>query len=59
MFPRARDEHKNAIRLRVAEVESITDSLYKHERAPNQSPSFLHSVMSSQQAEDEIANQLD
>ena len=59
MFYRAKDEHKKAIRFRVAEVESITDSLYKHEHAPNQSSSFLQSVMSTQQAEDDIASMLD
>ena len=59
MFYHAKDEHKKAIQLRVAEVESITDSLYKNERAPSQSSSFLPSVMSTQQAEDDIASMLD
>ena len=58
-FYRAKDEHKKAIQLRVAEVESITDSLYKYECAPNQSYSFLPNVMSTQQAEDDIASMLD
>ena len=59
MFYRAKDEHKKAIQLRVAEVESITDSLYKYEGAPSQSSSFLPNVMSTQQAEDDIAIMLD
>ena len=59
MFYRAKDEHKKAIQLRVAEVESITDSLYKYEGAPSQSSSFLPNVMSTQQAEDDIASMLD
>ena len=47
-----------AIALRAAEVESVADSLYKNESAPNGSPSFLPSVMSTQDATDEIAGML-
>ena len=59
MFYRAKDEHKKAIQLRVAEVESITDSLYKNERTPNQSASCLLCTHDTVQAEDDIASMLD
>ena len=59
MFPRVKPNHKAAIVLRVAEVETITDSLYSSTSAPSGSASFLPSVMSTQAALDAVADLFD
>lgn len=59
MFPRVKPSHKAAIVLRVAEVETITDSLYSSTSAPTGSASFLPNVMSTQAALDAVANLFD
>ena len=56
MFPRAKASHKAAITLRVAEVETIKDSLYSSNSAPSKSASFLASKMSTEAASESIAS---
>jgi hypothetical protein len=54
MFPRAKPNHKEAIVLRTAEVQTITDSLYSGASAPSGSTSFLSSRMSTEAASDAV-----
>ena len=56
MFPCAKPEHKDAIKLRVAEVEQITESLYSSSSAPAVSQIFLPRVMEEAEASDAIAS---
>ena len=56
MFSKSTDNHKQAIVLRVAEVESIEDSLYSSACAPSGSQTFLHRQMSTKEASETIAN---
>ena len=55
MFPCAKPEHKDAIKLRVAEVEQTTESLYSSSSAPAGSQIFLPRVMEDE-ASDAIAS---
>ena len=56
MFPRAKQNHKEAIKLRTAEVQTIKESLYVHERASNTSQSFLQQEMTTATASEAIAS---
>ena len=56
MFPGAKPEHKDAIKLRVAEVAQITESLYSSPSAPTGSQKFLPCVMDDAEASDAIAS---
>ena len=56
MFPRAKPSHKQAIVLRTAEVQTITDTLYSNLSAPSGSASFLPSKMSTEAASESIAS---
>ena len=56
MFPRASPNHKEAILLRTAEVQTITESLYACPSAPSGSASFLCSQMSNEAAMDTVAS---
>ena len=56
MFSKSTDNHKQAIVLRVAEVESIKESLYSSACAPSGSQTFLHRQMSTKEASETIAN---
>ena len=56
MFPRAKPNHKEAIVLRTAEAEAITESLYIHDSAPSGSSTFLEANMSTEEANKAIAD---
>ena len=56
MFPRCKSNHSEALRLRVAEVETIKESLYANASAPNGAQTFLPSEMSTQEANEAILN---
>ena len=56
MFPRCKPNHSEAIRLRVAEVETIKESLYANASAPRGSQTFLPSEMTTQEANEAIRN---
>ena len=56
MFPRAKQNHKEAITLRTAEVQTIKESLYVHERVSNASQSFLQQEMTTAAASEAIAS---
>ena len=51
MFPGCEDNHKEAIVLRVAEVGSITESLYVHATAPSGTQSYLQARLSPAEAD--------
>ena len=54
MFPRSSENHKQAIVRRVAEVETITESLYATVSAPSGTQTFLPSAMSIEEASEAI-----
>ncbi len=54
MFPRCRENHQQAIVRRVAEVETIKESLYANASAPSGTQTFLPSEMSTQEASEAI-----
>ena len=56
MFPRAKPNHKEAIVLRTAEVQTVTDTLYSNASAPSRSNSFLPSKMSTVAASEAVAS---
>ena len=56
MFPRCKPNHSEAIKLRVAEVETIKESLYANASAPRGSQTFLPSEMTTQEANEAIRN---
>ena len=56
MFRSAKPAHKEAIRLRIAEVQPIENSLYVSGTAPSGSSSFLPSQMSTEAAGDALAS---
>ena len=56
MFPRAKPAHKAAIVLRVAEMTTITESLYLNSSAPSGSASYLENTMSAQALSDAVAS---
>ena len=51
MFNKSKQNHKDAITLRVAEVEPINESLYVQASAPSGSHSFLQQELNPTQAE--------
>ena len=55
MFPNSKENNKKAIVLRVAEVETIKESLYANASAPSGTQTFLPSEMSTQEASETIA----
>lgn len=57
MFPKIKGSHREAITQRVAEVETIKESLYVNSCAPSMSVSCLPSAMSMQSALDVFDNQ--
>ena len=56
MLRSAKPAHKEAIRLRTADVQPIEDSLYVSGTAPSGSSSFLPSQMSSEAAREALAS---
>ena len=56
MFRNVKPAHKEAIRLRTAEVQPITNSLYVNGTAPTGSSSFLPSQLSSEAAAEALAS---
>ena len=56
MFPRAKSSHKQAIVLRTAEIQTITDTLYSNSSASSASTSFLPSKMSTKAASEYVAS---
>ena len=56
MFPRCKPNHSEAIKLRVAEVETIKESLYANASAPRGSQTFLPSELTTQEATEAIRN---
>ena len=59
MFPRAKPIRQKAIVLRVAEAQTIRDSLYNNSSAPSSSNSFLPSRMSTEAASEAVASLFD
>ena len=59
MFRSAKPAHKEAIRLRMAEVQPIENSLYVSGTAPSGSSSFLPSQMSTEAAREALASLLE
>ncbi len=56
LFPRSKESHKRAIIRRVAEVETITESLYANVSAPSGTQKFLPRKMTRQEASEAIAS---
>ena len=54
MFPRCKENHKEAIVLRVAEVDTIKESLYANTSAPSGSQTFLPNQMTTEEASEAI-----
>ena len=59
MFSTSRENHKEAIRMRVAEVEAINESLFANSYAPTVSQRFVEPRFNSQQVDDILARLLD
>ena len=51
MFSGSKENHKEAIKMRIAEVETINESLYAHSSAPSGSQSFVEPRFNSKQVD--------
>ena len=49
------EEHKKAVSLRLAEVETISQSLYKHSSAPTDTKMFMQRKMSPEEVQEHMA----
>ena len=56
MFSCSNENHKQAIVRRVAEVETIRESLYANVSAPSGTQTFLPSAMTTEEASEAILN---
>ena len=59
MFRDSADHHKQAIRMRIAEVESITESLYAKASAPSGSDRFVEATRNSEEVDNVLSTFLD